>query len=68
MRVVISELENKLQGYLTNSRVRSRPKCREVPIAKSRGVVYRAFVTEEVYLVEDVEELTTQLHLVAFSY
>jgi len=61
-------LEDELHRNLPNPGIGSRPECREVPIAKRRGVVHGTLIAQEVYLIEDIEELTAQLHLVAFSY
>ena len=66
--VVVLKLENKLQRYLANSRIGSCPQGGEVSVADGGSVIHRSFITEEIHLVEYVEEFAAQLHLKAFGY
>ena len=67
-RLLAETLKNELQCDLTNAWILCGAKSAKVSVANSREVINSTFVIEEVNLVEDVEELTTQLQFVSLSY
>ena len=58
-RLLADKLEDELQCELTNSGIRGRSQPAKIPITDCGEVVHRSFVTKEVDLIEDVEELAT---------
>ena len=67
-RLLADKLEDELQCELTNSGIRSRTQTTEVSVANGREVVNCTFIGKEVYLIEDIEELSAQLQFILLSY
>jgi hypothetical protein len=67
-RTQTDKLKDELQGELTNSGIHRGTQTTEIPVAHCREVVYGSLIGEEIYLIEDIEKLTSQLQLVSFCY
>ena len=67
-RLLADKLKDELQCKLTNSGIHRGTQTTEIPVAYCREVVYGSFIREEIYLIEDIEKLTSQLQLVSFCY
>ena len=58
------ELEDKLQRHLSDAWIFCGAKSAEVSVVDSGEIINGPLVIEEVYLVEDIEKLATELDLV----